>query len=222
MKKQDSDATRTLIITAAIDVFADVQYEQATMRQICQKSGKSPAVVYKYFQGKEQILVAVTNGKLKQFVLDMNDNLPCLSGTRDKLKLFTRSYLNLNEQNPGISWLIYVSTNVKTWYEDSTAWESVTGTADVLRRIILDGQQIGDVRKDINLHTINHLYFGGLRSCIVNWLLYGKKWRLVDEAEDFTKMIYDTVKLVPDQPGKLICPFLDETRNDLNNTIRNL
>jgi AcrR family transcriptional regulator len=212
MRKRDVESERELIIRAAVDVFADVEYEKAAMRQICQKSGKSPTVVYKHFTGKEQILVAVTCETLKQFVLDMNNDLRYLQGTYNKFKLLTYSYLKLNERFPRIAWLIYVSTNVKTWFDDPIAWQGTTGTGNILKNIILDGQKTADIRKDINLHTVNHLYFGGLRSIIVNWLLNEKKWSLVDEADDFTNMIYDTIKQVPDQSNKFICPFYTSSR----------
>src|SRR3990170_401955 len=53
------EARRSQILDAAWACFARKGYHQATMHDICQESGLSPGAVYRYFESKEAILVAI-------------------------------------------------------------------------------------------------------------------------------------------------------------------
>lgn len=53
--KQD---TRTTILTAASEVFAERGYDAASIRQIAMKAGVDPALVHHYFGTKEQLFFA--------------------------------------------------------------------------------------------------------------------------------------------------------------------
>jgi AcrR family transcriptional regulator len=53
------EARRGQILDAAWDCFARKGYHQATMADICEESGLSPGAIYRYFEGKEDILRAI-------------------------------------------------------------------------------------------------------------------------------------------------------------------
>ena len=53
------EARRSQILDAAWTCFARKGYHQATMQDICQESGLSPGAIYRYFESKEAILIAL-------------------------------------------------------------------------------------------------------------------------------------------------------------------
>jgi AcrR family transcriptional regulator len=53
------DDTRTRLLTAAMEVFAEVGYEQATVRQICSRANANLALVNYYFGDKLELYTAV-------------------------------------------------------------------------------------------------------------------------------------------------------------------
>jgi AcrR family transcriptional regulator len=53
------EARRSQILDAAWDCFARKGYHQTTMQDICEESGLSPGAVYRYFEGKDDILRAI-------------------------------------------------------------------------------------------------------------------------------------------------------------------
>ena len=61
LKAADSDGARTQerLLEAAGQIFADVGYRAATVRQICQKAGANVAAVNYYFGDKEGLYLAV-------------------------------------------------------------------------------------------------------------------------------------------------------------------
>ena len=50
MGKNKGEATRENILKATLEVFGDVNFHQATTRQIAKKAGVSQAAIYKYFE----------------------------------------------------------------------------------------------------------------------------------------------------------------------------
>src|SRR5688572_27003224 len=56
---EDSSDTRNRVLEAAGEIFAEVGYRAATVRQICEKAGANVAAVNYYFGDKEQLYLAV-------------------------------------------------------------------------------------------------------------------------------------------------------------------
>ncbi|MBK8026902.1 MAG: TetR/AcrR family transcriptional regulator [Chloroflexi bacterium] len=60
MTDTDSNARREAILDAALEVFAEVGYNRATIKAIAQRAGiKSPALLYWYFPGKADLMRGV-------------------------------------------------------------------------------------------------------------------------------------------------------------------
>ena len=60
MAEPESQAKRETILDAALEVFAEVGYERATIKAIAQRAGmKSPALLYWYFPSKADIMRGV-------------------------------------------------------------------------------------------------------------------------------------------------------------------
>ena len=56
---EDSSDTEMRVLEAAGEVFADLGYRAATVRQICEKAGANIAAVNYYFGDKEGLYLAV-------------------------------------------------------------------------------------------------------------------------------------------------------------------
>jgi len=54
-----TESTRDQILDAALDVFVECGFEDATMKRICARAGKSTGSVYHHFEGKEAIFIAI-------------------------------------------------------------------------------------------------------------------------------------------------------------------
>lgn len=55
MTQRDSEATRARLLEAARKAFSDTGYERTTVRQIAAEAGVNPALINRYFGGKEQL-----------------------------------------------------------------------------------------------------------------------------------------------------------------------
>jgi AcrR family transcriptional regulator len=67
MSRQPSYAVREKILAAALQVFGDKGYKEATVREIARIAGVAVGGLYPYFGSKEQLYVEVLLGGMKQY-----------------------------------------------------------------------------------------------------------------------------------------------------------
>lgn len=58
-RPRDSEASRRALLEAARALFDEVGYERATTREIGERAGVDPALIARYFGGKEALFLAV-------------------------------------------------------------------------------------------------------------------------------------------------------------------
>lgn len=59
MPPQDSEVTRSKLLQAAGEVFAERGYRDATIREICERAGTNIAAINYHFRGKDELYAAV-------------------------------------------------------------------------------------------------------------------------------------------------------------------
>ena len=107
MKEQNSD-TRQRIINTAGPIFADLGFENTTIREICKKAGVNIAAVNYYFGDKKKLYLAVLKyGKDIVFCehpFEENSGKP--TSAEDRFKLFVSWYIGrVKECHAGYSWV---------------------------------------------------------------------------------------------------------------------
>ena len=78
MRKQ---ATRERVLEAARDLFDEVGYEDAAIREIARRAGVSIGSVFTTFGGKADLLAAVMNDRLESLCGELDRLIPHLRGS---------------------------------------------------------------------------------------------------------------------------------------------
>lgn len=194
MARKGGEKTREQIIKAAAQVFYNVNYHEAGLRDIAELSGVSPRCIYKYFPNKEQLLVAMNNEGLKMMMVEMKQQLAGIALTVARLGKMTHFYLDYFQRNYMVAWQVYVTTNLSMWHKSDEAWKNLMWTEAVLNEILADGQRNGEVRDEISVNAVRLLYFGGIRFAIQSWLASERRWDLTSVAEGLTNTIYEAIR----------------------------
>jgi len=207
--KSSDNTIRNLIMEASIDVFSSGDFEQATMRAIAEKARVPTTTIYKYFKNKDDLYVTIISLFVDRTNSELNMYLTGLSGTRSKIDRLALFQLEFFESNPKIAYLVFACVNFSYWYQHETALKKARESSSMLYKIIREGQRKKEVRTDIDLHVVNHLFFGTLRAMVVSWL-YGKQsFRLSTMADYFSDAIYGAV-MSKAPPPPFICPLMNK------------
>ena len=68
--------TRAQLLDTALELFADQGYASTTMRQIAQRSGRSTGLIYRYFDRKESLVMALYERLAHQLHQHVFEDLP--------------------------------------------------------------------------------------------------------------------------------------------------
>jgi len=203
----------TLIMNAAMDVFSSGDFEEATMRSIAEKADVPTSSIYKYFRNKDDLYVTLVSTIVDRTNRELNMHLTGLSSARNKLREMARFHLNFFQDNMHIARLVFASTNLSYWYEYEKAYEKVKESGTALAKIIKDGQRAGEIRDDLNLRVVNHIYFGSLRAMVINWLYRRHVYQLSDMSDDLADAIYGGISSNGFEHTQFICPLMKEGEN---------
>lgn len=112
------EATRQRLEDAALKVFADLGFSRATIKDIGALAGVSPALLYHYFPGKEELLSAVVErfeplGDIRRFI-EQYEELPAA----DFLKNLAKHFYDLLGERLDL---------VRIFLREGTSNESVAG-----------------------------------------------------------------------------------------------
>lgn len=201
--------TRERIVHASFDVFDNLDFHEATIREIAKRSEIAPASIYKHFASKDDLAMAISNEKMKQITSELNEHLIGVRGTMNKLRKMTWYYLCFYENNPRVSWVVIMSTSVKRWHESSDGWKNVRQTGQTFMDILREGQKLGDVRQDINTFVMSNIYFGGLARLVQIWLIHNQSYSLTALADDFAETIFAAVRTPTQQAVPANCPYFE-------------
>lgn len=90
MKIQKDNSTKEKIISAAIDLFAELPYEEVSVAQICKNAGVSNGIIYKYFKNKIELFQYL----LEEVIRRIESYFENIEGNGIKERL--ESYININ------------------------------------------------------------------------------------------------------------------------------
>jgi AcrR family transcriptional regulator len=97
---------RELLVGVAREVFIDVGYQGASLRQIAAKAGTTQAVLYRYFPSKAQLFQESVLRPFEDFVAQLTEDWRSTSvsarSTRDLIAGFTESLYDFSTTHRGL------------------------------------------------------------------------------------------------------------------------
>jgi TetR/AcrR family transcriptional regulator, fatty acid metabolism regulator protein len=192
MAKNKKDSRKNEIIDAALQVFSQKGYMDATISEITKLAGISEATMYEYFDSKDDLLFAVP-GKITEEAIEFIEQiLPYIRGVEGKIRAIVQKYLKVCEDNPEYTSLVMLHLKTNKKFRSAEAFEIIRKGARMLLECIKEGIDDGTLQsgtdpyltRAIILGTIEHLctrwrMMGGPRNIsvytdqIVNSILYG-------------------------------------------------
>jgi len=87
-KEKETEWVREIIVEAAASMFSQKGYHGATMENIADAAGYSPAAIYKYFENKEAVFLALQKTMKNKLTEVFNEHPPVSLPFDDYLKWF--------------------------------------------------------------------------------------------------------------------------------------
>ncbi|HLK24495.1 MAG TPA: TetR/AcrR family transcriptional regulator [Caulobacteraceae bacterium] len=145
-------ATRERVLAAARDLFDEVGYEAATIREVAGRAGVSVGSVFTGFAGKAELLSQVMADRVEALQAELEHVSPHLRGpTADRLRSIMAVHYGFEARRLKL-FVAYVACSF-TWPADGAV--SPIGRNHRFRGLLVDvlkgGVERGDVRADVDI-----------------------------------------------------------------------
>jgi TetR/AcrR family fatty acid metabolism transcriptional regulator len=172
---------RELILDAAIRVFARSGYHGSRISDIAQEAGIAYGLVYHYFKNKEEILRSIFEQRWSGF-LDALEGIAAESTpAQDRLLSVAALILNAYRARPDWVKVLVIEIQRSARFAEPGQLDAFGQLFGVVSRIIRDGQERGELRRDIDSNIACTIYVGGLELAITSLVLGVAK---VDAGDD--------------------------------------
>ncbi len=150
------------IMAAARAVFDEKGYAAASVAEIAERAGVVEGSVYRYFEHKRALLVAVVERWYGELLSDFDEHLKVITGTWNRLRYLVWKHLSTIEKQPMLVRLVFEELRSGPDYRRTAVFQVnrryTRRTIDILK----EGIARGEIRRDFPLGIARDMIFGGV------------------------------------------------------------
>ena len=193
MPRKNTRNTKGRIIAAAWKLFYEQGYEETTVEDIVFESETSKGSFYHYFKGKDELMGTLANVFDEKYEELMETMDPAL-GAVEKLIYLNHELFAMIDGGVSIDLLArLLSTQLLARGEKHLLDRNRTYFR-LLRQIIAQGQQAGELRADRTVNDIVKAYALWERALLYDWCLCGGEYSLTAYTDSVTPMFLESYR----------------------------
>ena len=188
MAKQKRN-TKGRIIEAAWQLFYRQGYDDTTVEEIIEASGTSRGSFYHYFEGKDALLSSVSflfDQKYEQLMETMDPEMDRF----EQLMYLNRELFAMIENSISLDLLARLYSSQLITRGDKHLLDHNRTHYKLLRQIVLQGQQRGELRSDVTVNEMVRVYALCERALIYDWCLSSGDYSLLQYGKTMMPMFF--------------------------------
>ena len=170
MAKKTTRNTREKIIDAAWKLFYRQGYDDTTVEEIIEESGTSRGSFYHYFQGKDGLLSTLSD-VFDQKYDELMETIDPEQDRFEQLMYLNRELFAMIENSISLDLLARLYSSQLVTRGDRSLLDHGRTYYKLLRQIVLQGQERGELRGDVTANEIVRAYALCERALIYDWCL---------------------------------------------------
>lgn len=193
MPRKNTRNTKGRIISAAWKLFYQQGYEDTTVEDIVFESETSKGSFYHYFEGKDALLgtlAYVFDEKYEELMQTMDPDLDAM----DKLVYLNRELFAMIDGGISMDLLARLLSTQLLARGEKHLLDRNRIYFRLLRQIIAEGQQAGQLRQDRTVNEIVKAYALWERALLYDWCLCGGEYSLVAYTDSVTPMFLESYR----------------------------
>jgi len=202
------------IMDAALRIFAEKGFQNATITEISKKAGVSEATIYEYFGTKEDLLFAIPE-KISNDTYEASSNvIPYIKGVEGKIRAILLFYVQLYQTNPDYSALVLLQLMSNKRFRQTPAHAAIRKSSHGLLDCIREGIADGTFKKDANPYLIRSMLMGTVEHLFIHWHMQGmpkQKTSVADMLDPLIEIIFDGIRARKEDSGTTLYLKLEDT-----------
>ena len=182
------------IVATAVDIIADKGIQGLTIKNLSKEIGISEAAIYRHFDSKTEILMAI----LKSFEQGSKNflNYDKKMNARERINDFFQRMLVSFQERPSIISVIFSEEIFNNDKDLSGLIHSIMkNNQDYINGIIKEGQNENMFRSDINSDYLTLYLTGALHLMVKDWHFRASGDNLIKKGEELLKSFFELIKV---------------------------
>jgi len=200
---------------AALRIFAEKSFQEATISEISKEAGVSEATIYEYFGTKEDLLFAIPEKISNDTAKESHAVLPFIKDVEGRMRAILFSYVQLYQNNPHYSALVLLQLMSSKRFRQTAAHEAIRRSAHSLLEIIREGIADGTFRSDANAYLIRSMLMGTIEHLFIHWHMQGMPKReksIMDMLDPFLEIVLNGIRAKKEHQGLTLHLNLEDAR----------
>jgi AcrR family transcriptional regulator len=202
--RQDTEIRKNQIARAVLDQIARYGMKGLNMAAVAHRVGVVPSALYRHFRNKEEMFQAVFDQVGE--VLAENVRLAC-EGSPDALErlraLMNRNLLMLRDF-PAIPQILFAeSLSGASVRRKARIYDMIRSYLDRVTTIIQAGQRQGQIRPDLDAHTLATIFWGLIPPATVLWFVSEGRFDAGRHTERAWELFREAITPPPGRPVTL-------------------
>ena len=181
--RSTKEDTKNRIIDSAKKLFAEQGYQKTTVVDISKQAGLSEAALYEYFQGKEDLLLAIPDLWVSDLLADVQEQLFGIKGATNKLRKYLWWNMRRIEQAPLDAKIVYLFLKTNANFMNTPVYANVRKLYAYLVDIFEEGKKTGEMKPDLNAYAARDIFVGTMDHMVTRWLLKDMSYSLFENLE---------------------------------------
>ena len=193
MAKKAARNTKGRIISAAWQLFYQQGYDNTTVEEIIAASGTSKGSFYHYFEGKDALLSSLSYLFDEKYE-ELMDRIPEDMDRFDVLMLLNRELFAMIENSISLDLLGRLYSSQLVTRGEKHLLDHNRIYYKLLRRIVSEGQQRGELRADVTVNEVVRVYALCERALIYDWCLSEGSYSLMQYGRTMLPRFLDSFR----------------------------
>jgi TetR/AcrR family fatty acid metabolism transcriptional regulator len=161
---------RRMILDAAIRVFARQGFHHCRVSDIADEAGVAYGLVYHYFKSKDQVLNELFTERWSLLLAATEEVDAQDIPARDKLDAVASFIVESYRHEPELMKVIIVEVTRAANSFGRTHLPEIRRAYDMIAKIVADGQQRGEFRRDVDPTFAAMWFYGAIEQLLSGWV----------------------------------------------------
>lgn len=178
------------IIETAIELVAKGGIQELTIKNVAAAIGISEPAIYRHFESKMAILVAIQEFFSSERLLFFSKVLDDTTAAQEKITRIMEHHFSTFSEKPALAAVMF---SEELFQNDrrlaGMVMEIMDQSRAALTDIVTNGQSTSDIRADIPAGDVVTMIMGSLRLIVKNWHLHKHSYDLRRAGQSFMKSL---------------------------------
>lgn len=184
----ENESTKDKILTSAKRLFSEKGYQATSLKDIVEEIGKTPGIIYYYFESKEEILVRIYEGIMEEAIEGMSKMVSSDTSTSEKMSEAIRYHAEFIMQKQPYTKILFDEESFLPYDFQKLIRKKKGEYSKLVEDVYADGIREGVFKPTLDLRVLMNAIFG-----MINWTY---RWYSSDKRSDFKKIYEQFVDIL--------------------------